>query len=227
MSLIKRPFHWSVGADMKKGEFLCPSCKTKIEALEEYRGHQVQCPSCSQITTVPVNLALNGPNTMEKVSKGVDTIWSFLKGGAALVAPVLIGFFVFHLFNATEEETRGDKREGGNEEKYLPTKPASPEQIRHIQSALGEEYPISKGLTVRSRRFPDWYYVGASFFVQGVGQEVGIWIISGPTDKPGLMFSVDGFASEFSGMGEASRTKLGASVVDEEARALKAALKKF
>jgi len=26
MSLIKRPFHWSVGADMKKGEFLCPSC---------------------------------------------------------------------------------------------------------------------------------------------------------------------------------------------------------
>lgn len=165
----------------------------------------------------------------EPIARAAQTIVDQAKGNSIeefikwICAAIIVGFLFYTCGggDCRDDERRADTKS----EEYLPTEAASPEQIRHIQGALGEEYPISKGLAVRSRRYPGWYYVGASFYAKGVGQQVGVWIISGPKDKPGSMFSVDGFASEFSGMGEASRTKLGASSLDEEARALKAALK--
>jgi hypothetical protein len=64
------------------------------------------------------------------------------------------------------------------------------------------------------------YYIGAVFYAQGVGNITGIWLVGGSKDSPTLVFSVDGDAHRFSGMGKASETKAAAYIWDPEAKAL-------
>jgi hypothetical protein len=101
---------------------------------------------------------------------------------------------------------------------------ASEAQIAKIKIGLGDQYPVSKVLAVKSTTHKKAYYVGAAFQAEGVGTVTGVWLMSGTKDQPGLMLSVDGVAYEFSRMGRASESKAGGSVADPEAQKLKRAL---
>lgn len=102
----------------------------------------------------------------------------------------------------------------------LQIEKASDAQRVIIQTALGDHYPISEIVAVKSGNHPRAYYVGAKFHAEGVGYTTGIWIVSGDKDAPKLVFSVDGGAFHFSGMRRASETKAYATIADPEAKAL-------
>ena len=102
--------------------------------------------------------------------------------------------------------------------------PASEAQIAKIKMALGPQYPVSKVFSVKSTSHQRAHYVGAAFDATGVGKVIGIWLMSGSKEAPGMTLSVDGVAYEFSRMGKASESKAGGSVTDPEAKALKSAL---
>ena len=107
----------------------------------------------------------------------------------------------------------------------LVIEPASEAQISKIKMALGSQYPVTKILSVKSTNHQRAHYVGAAFDAAGVGEVIGVWLMSGPKEQPGVTLSVDAVAYEFSRMGKASESKAGGSVTDPEAKALKAALK--
>ena len=98
--------------------------------------------------------------------------------------------------------------------------PASDAQRSIIQAALGSQYPISEIAVIKSSNHSRAYYIGAVFYAQGVGNITGIWIVGGSKVSPNLVFSVDGHAHQFSGMGKASETKGPAYMWDQEAKAL-------
>ena len=102
---------------------------------------------------------------------------------------------------------------------------ASMEQTDLIQAALGEQYPISKTVAIRSGNHKSAYYVGAVFHAQGVGNMLGIWLVGGDKNSPNLVYSVDGTAHQFSGMRKASETKAYATINDPESKAIKGHLK--
>ena len=89
-----------------------------------------------------------------------------------------------------------------------------------IQSALGDQYPISKIAVIKSGNHSKAYYVGAIFHAEGVGDVFGIWLVGGDKDKPNLVYSVNGAAHQFSGMRKASETKAAAYIHDPESKAL-------
>lgn len=98
---------------------------------------------------------------------------------------------------------------------------ASTQQRNLIQSALGNQYPISKIAAVKSGNHANAYYVGAVFQPSGAGNVTGIWIVGGPKNAPKLVYSVDGAAHMFSGMQNASETKTAAYSSDPEAKVLR------
>ena len=98
--------------------------------------------------------------------------------------------------------------------------PASETQRNQVQTALGNQYPISKIVTIKSSNHPNAYYIGAIFYAEGCGNLIGIWL-GGNKDTWGLLFSVDGTAHQFSGMCKASKTKAEAHIWDPEAKTLR------
>ena len=102
----------------------------------------------------------------------------------------------------------------------LDTEAASEAQVAKIKMALGAQYPVIKVLSVKSTNHNNAYYVGASFNAEGVGKVVGIWLMSGARETPGLLLSVNEEAYQFSKMGKASESKAGGSVTDQEAKVL-------
>jgi hypothetical protein len=97
---------------------------------------------------------------------------------------------------------------------------ASQAQRNLIQSALGDQYPISKIAVIKSGNHSKAFYVGAIFNAEGVGDVFGIWLVGGDKDKPSLVYSVNGAAHQFSGMRKASETKAAAYIHDPESKAL-------
>jgi len=103
---------------------------------------------------------------------------------------------------------------------------ASQAQINLIQAALGDQYPISKTAAVKSGNHRNAYYVGAIFTAVGVKQSMlGIWLVGGQKNAPNLVYSINGYAHQFSGMRKASETKAYATIQDPEAQALDGYLK--
>ena len=97
---------------------------------------------------------------------------------------------------------------------------ASNAQRNLIQTALGDQYPISKIAVVKSGNHSEAYYLGAVFHAKGVGDITGIWLVGGTKDNPNLVYSVNGNAHQFSGMRKASETKAAAYISDPEVDAL-------
>lgn len=97
---------------------------------------------------------------------------------------------------------------------------ASEAQRNIIQTALGEQYPISEIAVIKSGNHGNAYYLGAKFTAKGVGSVTGIWLVGGEKNAPNLVYSVDGAAHQFSGMRMASETKASATIADPEAKAL-------
>lgn len=102
---------------------------------------------------------------------------------------------------------------------------ASPQQVELIKAVLGPKYPVVKTAAVRSGNHGNAYYVGAKFAAEGAGTITGVWLMGGSKGAPGMVFSVDGGAYQFSGMRRASETKAAAYTTDQECRALHLYLK--
>lgn len=125
--------------------------------------------------------------------------------------------------NADPPKDRSEKREP-----TVAYDQASPEQLQKVKFALGEGITVHEAQTIKSYTHRLAYYVGASFSINVDGGEekvVGIWIMNGEKNNPKLTFSVDEMAYQFSRVGRAKDTKVGASAWDSEAQALKSALK--
>ena len=200
-------------------EFFCPFCDNRLEAPALYRGKDLKCRFCEKVIKVPLDATLGKPSGSDKnLSK--KEVFFYLMGTV---------IFIIWMFNQSSENYNGSLTTSNGAKQNSPlVETASSEQLGRIKQVLGEKFPVSKALAVRSQRHDLAYYVGASFSINvvgGVEQDVGIWIMFGEKNNPNSTFSVDEMAYQFSGMGRAKDTKARASVVDSEAQALKRALK--
>ncbi len=93
--------------------------------------------------------------------------------------------------------------------------PASEAQYAKIQSSLPDRHKIKRAVTVQSDKW-NAYYVGAEFNTKA-GMKWGIWFLVGSKERPGLIFSIDRIAKDYSRMGFAFPTKFKASDSDKEA----------
>jgi hypothetical protein len=213
---------------LQRVEFFCPFCDNRLEAPALYRGNDLKCQFCEKVMKVPLDAAILGkpPSSDKNLSK--KEVFFYLMGTI---------IFIIWMFNDSSENynsssttSNGDTANSSNRVKQDSplVETASSEQLRRINSALRDKYPVSNTLTVRSQTHRLAYYVGASFSINVVGGEdkvVGIWIMNGEKNNPNSVFSVNEMAYQFSGMGRAKDTKVGASVVDSEAQVLERALK--
>ncbi|MDA7540339.1 hypothetical protein N8588_00400 [Akkermansiaceae bacterium] len=106
---------------------------------------------------------------------------------------------------------------------------ASPEQVKSISSALGESYTVHESRVIPSNGEYQGYWIGARFTADGndrKGARIGIWFMFGPKGNPQGFYSVNQVAYQASKMGLAEPTKLGYSMVDQEAKDLLKALTK-
>ena len=84
---------------------------------------------------------------------------------------------------------------------------ASGPQKEVIQTLANKDVAPIAFCAVKSAQHKQAYYVGMSFSVTGVATpQIGIWIISGTPEKPGMALAVDGFAQNFSRATPADRT---------------------
>ena len=99
---------------------------------------------------------------------------------------------------------------------------ASPQQVAMLAAVLGDKYPVVDSVAVKSGQHGGAYYVGANFLAEGLaGKTTGVWLMGGSKSAPGLIFSVDGAAYQFSGMRRASETKAAAYISDPECKAIR------
>jgi len=95
----------------------------------------------------------------------------------------------------------------------------SDKQLRLIKIALGEGITIKSSAMIKSSNHKNAFYIGVNFYAPGVKEKMtGIWLIGGTWSNPGMLFSVDGYAHQFSGMRKASETKAAAYPHDPESK---------
>ena len=106
---------------------------------------------------------------------------------------------------------------------------ASPEQLEKINSVLGESYIVHESRVIPSNGEYQGYWIGARFTFDGEDEEdarIGIWFMFGPKGNPQGFYSVNQEPCQASKMGLAEPTKLGYSMVNQEAKDLFKALTK-
>ena len=97
--------------------------------------------------------------------------------------------------------------------------PAPETQFRHVSGFLKPGYRLQHAWATRSRAHQSAYL----FAAQIVGQPasgVGVWLIAGTPDSPGLTLSVDVDAKEFSEAPDGSTSKAQATMADPGAAEL-------
>ena len=103
-----------------------------------------------------------------------------------------------------------------------------PQQTEYVNMVLEHTHgaKVLKTATVKSQNNAMAYYVGASFTVPEINEPlIAVWIISGPPNKPGNIWSVNDIAYQFSGMGKARPSNANASIADNEYKVLEKHLK--
>lgn len=104
--------------------------------------------------------------------------------------------------------------------------PASEKQIDNIRSAIQDDTPgnsVTNLYAVKSQDFERVYMVGGNITGDGIepGQAIGVWAVSGAPENPGVFYSVNHMALNFSDMGLGSKTKFGISMSDDGAEEVK------
>jgi hypothetical protein len=103
----------------------------------------------------------------------------------------------------------------------LKVENASQQQLNLIKSVLDKGLRVEKSAAVKSTKHRNVYYVGVNFYATGVKDKMtGVWVVGGTKENPNLVYSVNGYAHQFSGMRKASETKAAAYVYDEECEVL-------
>lgn len=101
---------------------------------------------------------------------------------------------------------------------YVIENPSN-KQLMFIKSTLDKSITTTSSAMIKSSNHKNAFYIGVNFFARGVkGKMTGIWLIGGTRNKPGLLFSINGYAHQFSGMRKASETKAAAYSHDPEAK---------
>jgi hypothetical protein len=97
--------------------------------------------------------------------------------------------------------------------------PASDLQYRNITEGLDTSTSvyINTAWAVKSNDYENVYYVAAMLYGPGMeeGAGPGVWLITGDPKKPGLTFSVGGFATSFSSWGDGGKTDAMFSQLDD------------
>ncbi len=95
----------------------------------------------------------------------------------------------------------------------------SQKQLNLVKSVLDKGLIVKESAAVKSSKHKSAYYIGINFYAPGVKDKMtGIWLIGGTKNNPNLLYSVNGFAYQFSGMRRASKTKAAAYVFDKESK---------
>jgi hypothetical protein len=94
---------------------------------------------------------------------------------------------------------------------------ASQVQLRHVSAFLKPGFTLDHAYVVRSQA-----HQNASFFaarIAGVRPEpaVGVWLLSGSSDSPGLTLSVNAYAKEFSVAPDGAKSQAEVSMADPPA----------
>jgi hypothetical protein len=89
--------------------------------------------------------------------------------------------------------------------------PASAQQAQNILDGIQDvssSNNIGPAWAVKSGNFENVWFVAAEITGPGIltGQAIGLWAITGDPDKPGLTFSANPFAVQFSAWGDGSKT---------------------
>ena len=101
---------------------------------------------------------------------------------------------------------------------YVIENPSN-KQLTFIKAALDKGITITSSAMIKSSNHQNAFYIGVNFYARGVKDKMtGIWIMGGTRNKPGLLFSINGYAHQFSGMRKASETKAAAYSHDPEAK---------
>jgi len=93
--------------------------------------------------------------------------------------------------------------------------------IDAINSSIGFGLSIRNVYVARSEAHKKAYFIAGEFVGPGANGQVGVWLKTGEIDGPGMYFSVDGFADEFSVFPYARETAIKATIYDPPARQLK------
>ena len=101
--------------------------------------------------------------------------------------------------------------------------PASAKQLEYITAGVKGDASynsVRTGSAVKSEDYVNAYFVAAKIYGPGIeeGRGPGVWFITGDPNNPGLIFSVNGYAEEFSDFGHADRTDAAATMGSDGAR---------
>lgn len=132
----------------------------------------------------------------------------------------LIAVFIIVLCSCT---TSGDPGATGPSGVGSRCEPASGAQVQTLRSAIQDEQArngIENVYAVRSKDFQRVWMVAGGITGDGIkaGQAIGVWAMNGEKDSPGLTFSVNYMAKEFSGFGLGSGTKAAITMNDDGAK---------
>jgi len=99
---------------------------------------------------------------------------------------------------------------GKKEVDYTRVEPASEKQIEYISRGIKKETnaEIGKVYVVKSNDYENVYFCATRLSGPGISNDcIGVWSISGDKNNPGMIFSVNGIAKEFSDYPDGSKTQ--------------------
>lgn len=109
---------------------------------------------------------------------------------------------------------------GKKEVDYSRVETASNKQIEKISGGILKETKAEIGevYVVKSNDFDNVYFCATRLSGPGISDDcVGVWAISGDKESPGMTFSVNGIAKQFSDYPDGSKTQANIKMSDDGA----------
>lgn len=102
---------------------------------------------------------------------------------------------------------------------------ASPEQLEALSTGLAPGLKIGTAHAIKSTRHDRAWYVGVHLKRAGKAEEIAVWLVTGSKTAPQHLYSVDREAQDASAWPTGSVHRVSTSSVDQEALALRSALR--
>jgi len=110
---------------------------------------------------------------------------------------------------------------GKKEVDYSRVEPASEKQTEKIRWGIKKETKAEIGIAyvVKSKDYERVYFAATRLFGFGITDDcIGVWAISGDKNDPGMIFSINGIAKEFSDYPDGNLTKGNVTMSDDGAK---------
>jgi len=102
----------------------------------------------------------------------------------------------------------------------VPASAASAAQVRHVSGFLKHGLKLAHAYAAKAQAHQNATFVAAQVVGQEDRQAVGVWLVSGAADVPGLTLSVNAVAKVYSDAPDCSQTRAEVSMLDPPAQAL-------